>query len=418
MKRLVFLNRFFYPDLSATSQVLSDLAFHLAALGEDVHVVTSQQLYYSPRASLPRQEVINNVHIHRVPTTWFGRAGLWGRGIDYASYYGSMWLRARALVGPGDVVIAKTDPPLTSVVAMLVTRERGARLVNWLQDIYPETAAELGVPLMQGLLGRSLGHLRDVSLRSAVANIAVGEQMGKRIRLRGVVPDHVYVIPNWTNDEEVCSLAHEENPLRSEWGLTRRFVAGYSGNLGRAHEFETVLSAAQRLRDHPHIVFLFAGGGYQFDQLARAVTARNLQHVFRFVEYQRPQMLKYSLNVPDVHLISLKPELEGLIVPSKFYGIAAVGRPMISIGASDGEIARLLRQHECGLVIEPGNGDALAEALVVLSASPQRVSEMGKRARAMLDQCFTRKRALGRWHALLLSILRSEQAEPAIAYEA
>ena len=219
MKRLVFLNRFFYPDLSATSQVLSDLAFHLAALGEDVHVVTSQQLYYSPRASLPRQEIINNVHIHRVPTTWFGRAGLWGRGIDYASYYGSMWLRARALVGPGDVVIAKTDPPLTSVVAMLVTRERGARLVNWLQDIYPETAAELGVPLMQGLLGRSLGHLRDVSLRSAVANIAVGEQMGKRIRLRGVVPDHVYVIPNWTNDEEVCSLAHEENPLRSEWGL-------------------------------------------------------------------------------------------------------------------------------------------------------------------------------------------------------
>ena len=129
-------------------------------------------------------------------------------------------------------------------------------------------------------------------------------------------------------------------------------------------------------------------------------------------------MLKYSLNVPDVHLISLKPELEGLIVPSKFYGIAAVGRPMISIGASDGEIARLVRQHECGLVIEPGNGDALAEALVVLSASPQRVSEMGKRARAMLDQCFTRKRALGRWHALLLSILRSEQAEPAIAYEA
>src|SRR6266566_780915 len=150
IERVVFLNRFFYPDHSAPSQILSDLSFFLAASCVDVHVVTSQQLYHSPRASLPRDETVNQVSIHRVPTTRFGRTALWGRGIDYASYYGSVWSCARSLVGPGDVLIAKTDPPLTSVVAMLVARERNARLVNWLQDIYPEAAAELGVPLMQG----------------------------------------------------------------------------------------------------------------------------------------------------------------------------------------------------------------------------------------------------------------------------
>jgi len=196
-------------------------------------------------------------------------------------------------------------------------------------------------------------------------------------------------------------------PLRAEWGLQRDFVIGYAGNLGRAHEFETVLSAADQLRDRSDIVFVFIGGGYQFDPLARAVEERNLKQKFRFFQYQRPELLKYSLNVPDVHLISLKPELEGLIMPSKFYGIAAVGRPIISITSSEGEIARLVRQHDCGLVIEPGNGRALAEALILLAESPARVAKMGQHARAMLEGHFARRHALGRWQELLAPMQRT-----------
>jgi colanic acid biosynthesis glycosyl transferase WcaI len=406
MKRLIFLNRFFYPDHSATSQILSDLSFHLAASGADVHVITSRQLYDSPRALLPKRDIVNGVHVHRVATTGFGRSGLWGRAIDYASYYGSMWRCARSLVDRGDVLIAKTDPPLTSIVAMRVAIRRNARLVNWLQDIYPEAAAELGVPLMRGAVGQSLRHVRDLSLQRAAANVVVGHHMAERVRSRGVSRDRVHVIPNWSDDEQLCPVGQDENPLRREWGLQHNFVVGYSGNLGRAHEFNTVVSAAERLRDDPRIVFLFVGGGYQFDQLAQSVEERGLQHMFRFIAYQRHELLKYSLNVPDVHLISLKPELEGLIVPSKFYGIAAVGRPVISITASDGEIARLVRQHGCGLVIEPGNGQALAEALILLSKSPPGVAEMGKRARAMLDDNFARRHAFARWQELLAAMTK------------
>src|SRR5262245_8531409 len=114
--RFIFLNRFFYPDHSATSQLLTDLAFHLAASwpAADVHVITSPQLYDCPRASLPSYETVSRVHIHRVNTTVYGRSGLVGRLIDYGSYYASMWRCARSLAAPGDVVIAKTDPPLTS----------------------------------------------------------------------------------------------------------------------------------------------------------------------------------------------------------------------------------------------------------------------------------------------------------------
>jgi glycosyltransferase involved in cell wall biosynthesis len=371
-----------------------------------VHVITSQQLYDSPRALLPKRDIVNGVQVHRVATTGFGRSGLSGRAIDYASYYGSMWRCARSLVDRGDVLIAKTDPPLTSVIAMLVAIQSNARLVNWLQDIYPEAAAELGVPFMTGAVGQSLCHVRDLSLKRAQANVVVGHQMAERVRLRGVASDRVHVIPNWSDDEQICPVGHDRNPLRREWGLEHNFVVGYSGNLGRAHEFHTVISAAERLRNDPRIVFLFIGGGHQFDRLARDVTERGLHQMFRFIAYQRQELLKYSLNVPDVHLISLKPALEGLIMPSKFYGIAAVGRPIISITSSEGEIARLVRQHECGLVIEPGNGQALAEALILLSESPPRVAQMGKRARAMLDDHFARRHAFARWQELLAAMMK------------
>jgi glycosyltransferase involved in cell wall biosynthesis len=401
MKRIIFLNRFFYPDHSATSQIVSDLAFHLAALDMDVHVITSGQLYDSPCASLAKEEVVNGVHVHRMATTRFGRSGLVGRAIDYASYYALMWHRARSLAGPGDILVAKTDPPLTSVVAVRVAIQRKARLVNWLQDIYPEIAGELGIPLMRGMFGRALCRLRDHSLQRAAANVVVGQRMADRLRSFGVASDHVHVIPNWSDDEALCPVRPEENSLRREWGLEHKFVVGYSGNLGRAHEIDTVLSAAALLRDDPRIVFLFIGGGNQFDRLSRLANERGLGQLFRFIAYQPQELLKLSLSVPDVHMISLRPELEGLIVPSKLYGIAAVGRPIISITSSDGEIARLVRQHECGLVVEPGNGPALAEALIMLCKDSIRVTEIGNRARSMLDRHFTFRHAFGRWEKLL-----------------
>src|SRR5262249_14342425 len=129
-----------------------------------------------------------------------------------------------------------------------------------------------------------------------------------------------------------------------------------------------------------------------------------LDQAFRFVPYQDRLLLKYSLAVADVHWLSLKPELEGLIVPSKFYGIAAAGRPVIAITAKDGEIARLVRGHHCGFVVEPGDAVALADLLLRLCADAAGVAAMGRRARAMLDAHFTRRQAFDRWRALLAEI--------------
>jgi glycosyltransferase involved in cell wall biosynthesis len=401
MKRVIFLNRFFYPDHSATSQILSDLAFHLAEDGRQVDVITSQQLYDDPGACLRSYEILNGVRVHRVRTTRRGRSALLGRGVDYLSFYLSTRRRLLSLVERGDILIAKTDPPLLSIPAMRVAQRRGAHLVNWLQDIYPEVAIQLGVPFVKGPISHGSCYLRDQSLNAAAANVVVGNRMADRVLLRGVDPKRLHVIPNWSDDNEILPIPHADNPLRREWGLKDKFVVGYSGNLGRAHEFDTVLKAADRLRDHPRIIFTCVGGGFRFDEFIRCVKNRGLDPIFRFLPYQDRASVKYSLGVPDIHWISLKPELEGLIVPSKFYGIAAAGKPIIAITKKDGEIASLVQQHKCGFVVEPGNGDALADALSALSNNPKGVADMGRFARTMLEAHFTRRQAFERWRVVL-----------------
>lgn len=404
MARIIFVNRYFFPDHSATSQILSDLAFALAAGGRDVAVVTSQQRYDHPDARLPRAQTERGVAIHRIATTRFGRAGLATRGLDYLSFYSAAFAALCRLARRGDIVVAKTDPPLLSIVAMLAARRRGACLVNWLQDLYPEVAVALGVPLLRGLPAAALAALRDRSLRAAIANVVLEQGMAERLRDRGIAAEGIEVIPNWTDDTAIVPISAGDNPLRWAWGLTGKFVVGYSGNLGRAHEFATVLDASERLRDHPTIMFLMVGGGHNFDALVRCVHDRGLDHLYCFRPYQDRSRLNHSLAAPDVHWLSLKPDLEGLIVPSKFYGIAAAGRPIISITAADGDLARLVQKHRCGLAVRPGDGATLAAELRRLAANPQDARAMGRRARAMLDAQFTRQQALARWTALFTRI--------------
>jgi colanic acid biosynthesis glycosyl transferase WcaI len=145
MKRVFFLNRYFFPDHSATSQILSQLAFHLAESGRNIHVITSQQIYDNPGACLAAQEVLRGVTIHRISSTQFGRSALLGRAIDYLSFYVAAWRLLFATADRGDILVPMTDPPLLSIIGMRVARRRRAHLVNWLQDIYPEIAAALNV---------------------------------------------------------------------------------------------------------------------------------------------------------------------------------------------------------------------------------------------------------------------------------
>jgi glycosyltransferase involved in cell wall biosynthesis len=406
MPRLIFVNRFYAPDHSATSQILTDLCRYLAGRGMDVTVIASRMRYDDAKAVLPAEELLDGVRVKRVATTRLGRANVLGRLTDYLSFYCSatwaLWRTARR----GDVVIAKTDPPLISVPAAIVARIKGARLVNWLQDLYPEVAVAMGIKGLGGLAGRAVARLRDWSLARADANIAVGELMAERLAARGIRAESLVVIQNWSGDADVTPVAAEANALRTEWGYAPEdFVVAYSGNLGRAHEAETLLDAADRLAHRGDVHFIFIGGGHHL----RGVEEKSRPNV-AFRPYQPREMLAQSLSVGDAHWLSLREEFEGLIVPSKFFGIAAAGRPVIAVTHERGEIARIVTAHGCGVVVAPGAGAELAARIAGLADDRAACLAMGLRARGAIESTFGQARALARFHALLGSLSQAQEA--------
>ncbi len=426
--RLYFLNRYFYPDHSATSQMLSDLVFALAERGHRITVITSRLSYDDPAVRLPARETVRGVEIVRIPTTGFGRAGLVGRAADYATFMlAAAWVLLWRLQRD-DVVVTKTDPPLLSVVATPIARLRGARPVNWLQDVFPEVATALGMA-RGGLPGLAVGlmrRLRDRALRKASLNIAIGERMAAAIQLCGVPVDRIRIVHNWADGRLVRPVARQHNKLRRDWGLGGAFVVGYSGNLGRAHDVVTVLAAIEMsatevqrgavavvaggalrrvMLSEPAVKWLFVGGGAQLAKLKAEVEGRGLRDVI-FQPYQARERLSESLSVPDVHLISLRPDLEGLIVPSKYYGIAAVGRPAIFIGDPEGEIGRILRKTDTGIVVPEGDGLALAQAVRALANDPQHCEAMGRRARTLFEATYDLPFAIDAWEQAIRSLDR------------
>lgn len=412
MKKIVFVNRYYRPDHSATAQLLTDLAEHLATSGVSIAVVCSRQCYENARQQLPTREQIENVDIHRVWTTRFGRKALIGRSLDYFSFYLSCFFRLLILVKPGDVLVLKTDPPMISVIGAIVARIKSAELVNWLQDLFPEVAKELGIGIMRTPLYGVLRWLRNQSLRSASNNIVLGELMADRVNGDIRQPEKTVIIPNWVIQSGIQPISNEINPLRHEWGLEGKFVIGYSGNLGRAHEFKTILDAMLLLRNDPLIYFLFIGAGAQLAPVQEFVSKHKLLNVL-FKPYQPVEILSASLSVADVHLVSLQPELEGLIVPSKFYGIVAVGRPVIFIGSSTGELARLIRTHCCGTTITPGDAESLARYISNVKQDPQHQSETSENSRELGSTIYTRSNSIRAWE----SVFAPDGIQPATTKE-
>lgn len=399
MGKVIFINRYFYPDHSATSQLLTDLTFALAREGMNVRVITSRQMYDDPLFKLSAIESVNGVSITRIWTSRFGRKWIWGRAIDYLTFYFSATWRLAFTVDQDDVIIAKTDPPLISVFAAAIAKLRTATLINWIQDLFPEIASALGVKGIK-LLASLLQNLRNFSLRLAKFNVVLGNRMAERVITQGINPHRIKVIHNWADGKEVKPIPHDRNRLRLEWALENKFVIGYSGNMGRAHEFRTIINTAEFLKTETDIVFLFIGNGAYRAWLEQEVIKRGLSNVV-FKPYQEREKLPQSLGAADVHLISLLPALEGLIVPSKFYGIAAAGRPVLYIGDLDGEIPRILRDEKCGLTILPGEAEQMANCLRQWLANKELVAEMGRNARIVFERRFDKERALALWRGML-----------------
>jgi len=243
--------------------------------------------------------------------------------------------------------------------------------------------------------------------------------MATRLEAQGVPQEKVRCVANWSDGSVVVPIPSEENALRKSWASSGNFVVGYSGNLGRAHDVETIVAAMTLLQERAkgtpvdavaaRILFIIVGAGAQRVRIEREILKRRLTNV-RLLPYQPRELLAETLCAADVHLVSLNPKLEGLIVPSKFYGIAAAGRPTLFIGAPDGEIARILEEFGCGFTVVPGNGKGLADRILQLAQDPQLCATLGARARAAFEKHWNKSKAVEKWEEVLRAVVSEMHA--------
>lgn len=392
--KITFVNRFYWPEKPATGQLLTDLAEGLVARGFTVEVITSRG-----DGQLPQEESRRGVRIVRPRgTRWAGRAGSLGKAVDFAVFWicavAWVWRRTRR----GDLVVAMTDPPLLGAGVQCAAHSKGARCVHWVQDIYPEIAIRLaGLALL-----RVLTPLRDATWRGADACVTLGHDMDARLGAAGVDPRRRSIVPNWALEDSGTPDAAQVQALRQAWQLEGRFVLLYSGNLGRVHALEPLLELAAELQPDPHLALVFVGDGAQRRPLEEAAASRGLTNV-RFFPPQPRDALAATLALADVQLVTLRADCADLVFPSKLYGAAASGRPLVFVGPVDCEVARLVRAQRMGLVADPAGMKALAAEVRGLARDEAARAAAGRQAGAFAA-AHSATSAIDRWTAICESV--------------
>jgi len=398
--RVVLVNQYYAPAEAATAQLLTDLGEHLACEGHTVTVICSRRSYPDPALLYPAAETLDGVRVVRTWTTGFGRGSAVGRMVDYVGFMVGA-ARRLLLERDVDVVISLTTPPLLATVGWVAARLRGARSLCWVMDIYPELAFVLGMLRRRSVVGRLLGVVGRATLLRADAVVALGETMARRLREEGA--RRVRVIHNWADGEAIRPRRPTDSPLRRAWDWGDRCVFLYSGNLGLAHEFDTLLAAAESLRDERNVLFAFVGEGPRLHYVEREVARRGLVNV-EFRPHVSRESLGDSLTAADVHLVTLRDGIAGLVVPSKIYGILAAGRPTLYVGPDAGEVVEILRDGACGLRVAVGDDAALAEAIRRYASDVERRCAEGQRARRLFDERYTKQAAVRAHQAVLESL--------------
>jgi glycosyltransferase involved in cell wall biosynthesis len=375
---ILLFNEYYPPDTSATAKMAEQVAEALARR----HKVTvlcgrpsyDPSEYYSWR--LLRREIRNGIAVERVGSTAYARHRMRRRVANYLSYLALAV--PRALTIRTDVLLSMTDPPVAGIAAAGVARLAGVPLVYNIRDMYPDMAigGEIVQPSKWVVRWESL---HRHALKSAARVIVLGDDMRDRILAKGIAPERVFVVRDGTLPPAAApspSDAEAQQALREIRG-DFSFVVLHAGNLGFYGAWNTLIEAARILRNE-NIGVVFVGDGAQKRKLQEA--AADLPNV-RFLPFRPASQIPLVMMAGDVHLITIRRGLEGVVVPSKLYSTLAAGRPVLAVAAANSDAARMAVQSGCGLAADPDDPANLAAAILYMRDNPSALVEMGARAR-------------------------------------
>jgi colanic acid biosynthesis glycosyl transferase WcaI len=333
-------------------------------------------------------QIWEGIRIRRLGTRKSLKGGMMARFWSYASYsLGVTWflLGARR----GSQVLLVTNPPFLPLIGVAIGLLRGHRVKVMLQDIYPDGLVAVGAIKAGGWVDRLWRMANRWAFQGSQEVWVLGRDMAELVQARyGVAATRVRVVPHWSPIEFLRRSSPQNSRLWEAQALGGKFVVQYSGNMGLWHDLVSIVRAAALLRDDPRIVFLLIGAGRARASAEAEAERLGLQNV-RWLPYQPHEALADSLACCNLALISQRAGLEGVAVPCKLYGILASGRAVVAQVPALSEVARVVEEERCGVVVPPADVDALAREIRRLAQAPEEVERMGERAFAAYREKYT-----------------------------
>ena len=376
--RILLLNLYYPPDTSATAKMARSVVEALSN-SHDVTVLCGRPSYDpTERLSwrLYQSELAGRVRIIRAGSTAFPRFNMKKRVLNYLTYVALTI--PRALFVPSDAVVAMTDPPFQGIVGAIVALLKCKPYAYNIRDMYPDMAVG-GSIVEPGILARIWEKLHRSALRRATCVIVLGEDMRARIVAKGVDPARVLIVRDGTEILPPNTPLPLPDPevVRAIRGSSS-FVLVHAGNLGFYGAWNTLVTAARNLRNEG-VGLVFVGDGAQRAQIeAAAVDSRNV----RFLDFFPASKIPSVLAAADAHVITVKRGLEGVVVPSKMYGILAAGKPIVAVAPKETDAVSLGIQRGFAVAADPDRPAEVVSAVRALASDPHRLKAMGLAARA------------------------------------
>ncbi|HEY9810729.1 MAG TPA: glycosyltransferase family 4 protein [Halomicronema sp.] len=385
---LSILTQFYPPDYAATGQFIQELAAHLKQHNFNIHIFTGQPGYAFQSNSAPPIEYSESLFIKRTRASRIWPKRIRGRALNGLMFCLRSGLHLLKACWRGDILLLTTEPPYLPLLGLLTNLFFGVSYVCLLYDLYPDAAVELKVVSSNHWLVKFWDFINCWIWKQAQAIIVLSPTMKARLVAKCPEIEHkISVIHSWADPNYIKPLEKQKNWFAHQHNLVDKFTVLYSGNMGRCHDMETIIEAAEILKNDP-IQFVFIGAGAKQKFCLEKAVNKQLNNCL-FLPYQDKSVIPYSITAADLSLVSISPGLEGIIAPSKLYGILASGRPVAAICEKHSYLRALFAEANCGAAFNNGDAQSLAEFIRFLAADSQLSQHLGKAGRQYLCQHFT-----------------------------
>lgn len=402
MPSIAVLYHYSHPDDVVSARHYADFCSDLHRLGWSVEAWPCNRGCRVDDVAYAAQERWAGVLYRRVWRPRFRQSSTLGRLANsfwmLAAWCARIWQSRRH---PYDIILVGTDPPLSVLVAWFARRCHGrSRIVHWCFDLYPEAPIADGMMQSDGWPARRLRAMLASAYQCCDLIVDLGVCMAARLAEYKSSASTITLVPWALAEPAAIPIAQSETRTQLFKGAALGLL--YSGSFGRAHDHEMFLKLAERLRDADiHLCFAARGNRAGVLQAAIAAAHANVSHA----DFVPETELATHLAAADIHLVSLRQEWTGIVVPSKFFGALAAGRPVLFAGSRTSAIAQWIDEHKLGWVLDDESLDAVAAELHILSAAPAKLAEMQRHCHAVYQQHFSRRRIMNDWNQVLRGLI-------------